>query len=163
MEKQLTITLDIAREIYGKSKEMDTLLLANFSEKDLEKPKLPKKWEDLKSVIGYCLLNGEVIKENAKIEATDSISKTRFATEKQAKSALAMAQLSQLMTIYNDGWEADWNNTHETKYVIRANKNSLFSDYYSASVNFLAFKFAAVRNEFMKNFESLIKEYFMID
>lgn len=163
MEKTLTITLDKAREIYGKSKEMDELLLANFSKEDLEKSKLPTKWEDLKEVNGYYLTDVGSIQKCVSPKIARSDFKHRFATEKQAKSALAMAQLSQLMAIYNDGWEADWNNTNETKYVIRANNNILFSDYYSTIVNFLAFKSAAVRNEFMKNFKSLIKEYFMID
>jgi len=40
--KQITLTLDKARSMYGKSTEMDELLLANFTKDELTKKELPK-------------------------------------------------------------------------------------------------------------------------
>ena len=57
--------------------------------------------------------------------------------------------------------EADWDNdSNSNKYVIKKSYNELFTDWYESTYHFLAFKSAAIRDEFLKNFEPLIKEYF---
>ena len=163
MNKQITLTLEQARKIYKKSPEMDELLLANFSKQELEKSTLPTSWTDFKSITGY-FINSE--SESGCIidyYSGDDIYKDVFATKKQAKSALAMAQLSQLMRVYNGDWEPDWTDTLSNKYVIRAVKNKLKPTWFSIVNQFLAFKTAELRDEFLENFEDLIKEYYMID
>lgn len=68
------------------------------------------------------------------------------------------------MAVYNDGWEADWNTDTQMKFVIKRNNNKIVPCYYYTVYYFLAFfKSAEIRDEFLKNFEPLIKEYFMID
>lgn len=160
MKRLIGITVEQARELLGKNSELDTIIKANFTEEELNpKPKLPKSWVELKTVEGY------FIKEHSNIVpgypcSTIENNKNVFATEKQAKSALAMAQLSQLMKVYNDGWVADWNNEDQIKYVIERLNNSIRSNDYCVSYYFLSFKTAELRDEFLKNFELLIKEYF---
>lgn len=167
-EKTIILSLDKARKMYDKSPEMDELLLANFTKEELEKPELPKKWaesiiddgfyiDDKSDIVTY--LHNKVT-----IESKDG-SENVFATEKQAKAALAMAQLSQLMSVYNDGWEfnPDGNFKPTSKaYTIIRRRNEIKSDYFENNWTFLAFKTAEIRDEFLKNFEYLIKEYFMI-
>jgi len=157
--KQITLTLEQARSLYKKDPTMDELILANFSKKELEKKKLPKSWKELGIVSGYRIGIYGYILDSRKNVTTSNYSIPIFATGKQAKSALSIAQLSQLMKVYNDGWEADWDND-SNKYVIKRSCNELFTDWYESTYHFLAFKSAAIRDEFLKNFEPLIKEYF---
>lgn len=90
-----------------------------------------------------------------------------FATEKQAKSALAMAQLSQIMQ--NDPrfgkpiTNADWENRDMTKYIIERRDGRICVDCWCTKWYFLAFRTARQRDLFLKEYKSLIKEYFMMD
>ena len=165
-EKNIKLSLDQARKMYGKSPEMDELLLANFSKEELEKPKLPKIWADLRVKSGYAIGADSVIILKPQFLSATYEQKNLFATEKQARSALAMAQLSQLMAAYNDGWEynpdGNFKNTSRA-YVLIRKHNGIKQDCFENNWAFLAFKSAEIRDEFLKNFEPLIKEYFMID
>jgi len=90
-----------------------------------------------------------------------------FATEKQAKSALAMAQISQIMAndkrfggvISPDEWKDDttW------KSVIELYDGEISKDDYSSTYYFLAFHTAAQRDLFLEENERLVKDYYMVD
>ena len=88
-----------------------------------------------------------------------------FKTEKQAKSALAYAQLTQLMALpeYNGDWVPDWTDDDNIKHVIRRYFNEIDFDYYSNTHHFLAFKSAEIRDKFYQNNYDLLKEYFELD
>lgn len=162
-EKTITLSLDQAKKMYGKNPEMDELLLANFSKEELAKKSLPKSWKELKNVQGY-RITAEGHTAVADADCTKELRMGRFATEKQAKSALAMAQLGQLMAVYNDGWEPDWVNTSQNKFSIHLERGKIETyggNWYTHK--FLTFKTAEIRKEFLLNFWPLIKEYFMID
>lgn len=160
-EKTIKLSLDQAKKMYGKSPEMDELLLANFSKDELTKKELPKSFDELK--VNY---RGYYITSQGNIDQCMSygLYKNNFTTEKQAKSALAMAQLSQLMAVYNDGWEPLYDNSSlNNKFTIQRLGTIIATTIQTNNYQFLAFKSAELRDEFLKNFESLIKEYFMID
>jgi len=162
-EKIIKLSLDQARKMYGKNPEMDELLLANFSKEELTKKELPKNWKELNNVQGWKIsAEGAAVRADVK-DVSPVCRRGRFATEKQAKSALAAAQLSQLMAVYNDGWEQDWSQSTVLKNVIYRRRNTIAADKFYENYEFLAFKTAELRDEFLKNFEPLIKEYFMID
>ncbi|ANS04916.1 hypothetical protein [uncultured Mediterranean phage] len=157
--KKIKLTVEQARELYGKDKTMDELLLANFSKDELVG--LPKSWEELGKITGY------FIEENCRIKGirnahTFNNTKNIFRTEKQAKSALAMAQLSQLMAVYNRDWVVDWNNHDQYKHILRRGGNNIQMDTVVSLYGFLAFKTANLRDQFLDNFRPLIEEYFMI-
>ena len=97
---------------------------------------------------------------NKLMELYDGKHGNPFATEKQAKSALVMAQLSQLKKVYNGDWEADWNNCNQHKHVILRSSDKLYKHTKITAYHFLAFKSEEIRNEFLKNFEQLIRDYF---
>ena len=165
-EKTIKLSLDQARKMYGKNPEMDELLLANFSKEELTKKELPKSWEELPEVVGYFIGGDSEIKLCSKESIgskTKYTNKSNFATEKQAKSALAAAQLSQLMAVYNDGWEHSWETSSSYVYVIYRQNNNIKADSFASNYCFLNFRSSAIRDEFLKNFKPLIKEYFMID
>lgn len=121
---------------------------------------LPKSWEELETVSGFYIgLSSETYRLKNFNNLTD---KGTFKTEKQAKKALAMAQLSQLMYIYNDGWEPDWVNG-ETKHIIHAVGRDINRKAACYTHYFLSFKTQEIRDEFLKNFEPLIRQFFELD
>lgn len=90
-----------------------------------------------------------------------------FATERQAKSALAMARISQIMA--NDDrfggvvTDEEWNNTSILKFIIKRLNNRILID---AGINyyyFLAFHTAEQRDLFLRENMDLVKAYLMID
>ena len=68
--------------------------------------KLPERWEDLKTIKGaYVDSTVKIVKDEVH---TQEYNKDVFATTEQAEASIAMAQLSQLMAVYNDGWVPDF-------------------------------------------------------
>ena len=90
-----------------------------------------------------------------------------FATEKQAKSALAMAQISQIMA--NDTrfggiiTDEEWNNSSCKKYVIDRIYNRLLYPTYINVYAFIAFHTPEQRALFLQENEQLVKDYLMVD
>ncbi len=84
-----------------------------------------------------------------------------FKTEKQARSSLAMAQLSQLMAYLGDECDVDWNDA-SLKCTIYKFQNSIRADINRHMYQFLAFKTAKVRDAFLEKHKELIKDYLMI-
>jgi hypothetical protein len=149
MEKQIKLTAEKAKSMLGKSTEMDELLKAHFTLEELGlKKDLPKSWSELGMINGWYVADNSEIRTVTK--NSNFVDRNIFKTGKQAESALAMAQLSQLMDVYNDGWVPNNVPGHRKEgYFIGENK-------------FLAFKSAEIRDEFLKNFEPLIRKYFML-
>jgi len=164
--KQITLTLDKARSMYGKSTEMDELLLANFTKEELTKKELPKSWNELRICEGYKIVHEYGIASINELPVLMNSTYNNLAifnTKAQAQSALAMAQLSQLMAVYNDGWVADWNSTIQARYSIGRELNRIISQSSVYNYRFLSFETPGLRDQFLANFEPLIKQYFMID
>lgn len=162
MNKQIELSLEKAREIYKQNNPlMNTLLLENFSKEDLEKPLLPTSWNDLPDISGYYIMeNGKIGCEEGGVEDTGDAHGI-FATEKQVQSALNMAMLSQLMKAYNGDWEADWTDKSD-KFVIDRCGNDLKEAVYNTIYHFLTFRTSELRDRFLRNFEELIKRYYML-
>ena len=89
-----------------------------------------------------------------------------FATEKQAKSALAMAQISQIMAnderfggaVTDVEWLQDF-----YKYAITRVNNMIITGCYTKNYKFLAFHTQEQRDLFLKENEDLVKDYLMLD
>lgn len=151
MTKELKI---IPPEGYEIDKENSTFECIKF------KP-IVKRWRD-----SVQLLNGVyVIVQNGIKWNTNYY---QFATEKQAKSALAMAQISQIMA--NDerfgGVVTDKELEDESiwKYAINRNKNEIKMYQGCFGVDhFLSFHTHTQRDLFLKENEDLIKDYLMIN
>lgn len=135
----------------------DWLLEEGYIEEIKEK-ELPKSWEELGGVHGYYISTDSELEMGV---VSDINNQNTFATKNQARSALAMAQLSQLMKVYNDGWVPDWSD-NESKYVINYFDHYIDRDYVLHSASFLAFKTEALCTLFLENFPDLIKEYFLM-
>lgn len=89
-----------------------------------------------------------------------------FATEKQAKSARAMARISQIMAndiehfggvITDKEWGID-----EWKFVICRSWNRIFTKAVRSDYYFLAFHTEAQRHLFLEKYHDLVQDYLMI-
>ena len=67
-----------------------------------------------------------------------------------------LAQLAQLMFIYNDGWQPDWEDVTEKQYCIEFRRNKPYKSELLTAQRFLAFKTEKIRDKFLENFEDLI-------
>ena len=89
-----------------------------------------------------------------------------FVTKKQAKSALAMARISQI--IANDDrfggviTDEEWNNPNVYKFCIERSYDRIDVEWFNNIYHFLAFHTKEQRNLFLKENEDLVKDYFMI-
>lgn len=128
--------------------------------------KIQKRWRDNE----YKTISGYYTHTDSRITYSEDHSNTKenynlFATKKQAKSALAMAQISQIMAnderfggvVTDDEWCGDnW------KYVIIKINNDLeISSSYR--YEYLAFHTEEQANLFLEENEDLIKDYYMMD
>lgn len=100
-------------------------------------------------------------------QRNSKFTKDTFATEKQAKSALAMAQISQIMA--NDErfggavTNLEWNDVTMTKRcIIRSGKRLIAYDS-ELNYQFLAFHTEEQRDLFIEENEDLVKDYLMMD
>lgn len=150
MDKEIKITPPEGYEI---DKENSTFECIKF------KP-IAKRWRD-----SVQLLNGVyVIVQNGIKWNTNYY---QFATDKQAKSALAMAQISQIMA--NDErfggvvTYEEWDDRTTKKYVIYRMGNKIFLSDHTHAYTFLAFHTSNQRDLFLEENEDLVKDYLMID
>lgn len=158
MEKEIKI---IPPEGYEIDKENSTFECIKF------KPIQPKPWryDSTKHIAGWKIAPDGSFKAIAVYPNFPQ--QSVFATKKQAKSALAMAQISQIMAnderfggpITNEEWEDE----NITKYIIKRVRNSIFASSHIAEHSFLAFHTGAQRDLFSRENWDLIRQYFMLN
>jgi len=73
--------------------------------KQSDNNKLPKTWEELGRVKGYHVSDNV---DSILSLYSNPWNKQVYRTKEQAKASIALAQLSQLMFIYNEGWKPNW-------------------------------------------------------
>lgn len=130
------------------------------------KPKGIKTIEDLyksvKTFDGYSVFSGRVAFGNNHIYS--NVNKSVFLTEKEAKSALAMAQISQLMPYYGGAIsDEEWDDIDKKKYVIERTNNIIRGSDYKRTYCYLAFHTEKQRGSFYEHNEQLVKDYLMLD
>lgn len=157
--KPLQISLENAKALLIKMPELAEGIYVTYPE--LKPKKVINCWDNLEKIEGYYIMNNSNI-GTVEHRATTINHKNVFATEQQAKSALAYAQLTQLMKATGD-CDVDWSNNLTKKYYIELNgTKSLQVNYSSLTRQFLAFKTKEIAEEFMQKHESLIKQFFQI-
>ena len=157
MEKELKIDIPEGYEI---DKENSTFECIRFKKK-------PERWVDgIKNIQGFWITTKSQISTAYCIKNDEN--RNVFATVKQAKSALAIAQISQI--IKNDerfgGPVADeeWCRFNLDKYIIyRRGGNIHTCDTTDDEYYLLAFHTKEQRDLFLKENENLVKDYLMID
>lgn len=121
--------------------------------------KHPKSWDDAfweKLISGFNIYLCGILMRRA---TTDG--RCIFKAKKQAASALAYAQLTQLMALpcYNGDWTPDWDDPSQTRYCITRMRYDIVKLDYSGYFSFLAFKSEKVRDEFYHNHMDLIEQF----
>lgn len=157
--KQVNLPLEVAKTMYnGSDKSLKDFALANYTKEELEVKELPKTWKELKYTEGYYpdYIHSRSIKEKHNILCSDN-NTTLFATKEQAEASIALARLSQLMQVYNDGWIPNWED-RSNKWSIHSYKGIIDTTVNISSSCFLAFKDVKIRNLFFENFRDLIKQ-----
>ena len=127
------------------------------------KMEYPKSWEEQFQygvIKGYCIEVGSI--EKTDYDRCSIEDKGTFKTEKQATSALAYAQLTQLMALpcYNGDWVPNWDDLSQQKYFITRLKSDLVKINFSSYFCFLAFKSEKVRDVFLENHFDLIDKFY---
>ena len=120
------------------------------------------KWEDLETVSGYYLNTYSNI-HYTENEYAISYHKDIFLTEEQAKSALAFAQITQLLPHY--GGHTDFRRNSRNYHIFYDNLEHKFGSTYIFDYNSELFYFKSEYEalRFIKNNEDLLRQYFMID
>lgn len=131
-ERNITLTLDKAKEWYNKGGELKEIALQVFTKEELNP--LPKSWEEYVKKYGIsdlrCIFNGNC-----------------------PQKYIALWKLEQLRDCYRQGWKPK---SKEAVYTIKYAAQGL-NIYYYSSQEFLSFQSREVAEEFLKNFEPLIK------
>lgn len=121
------------------------------------------RWEELGMVNGKYIDINSCIRPATNARAIND-NKNVFLTEKHAKSALAMAQISQLMPYYGgEITDEEWSDGDMKKYVIMRDSSEVKCVVCYLNYDFLAFHTKDQRDEFLKNNEQLVKDYLMIE
>lgn len=127
-----------------------------------------KTWDDLikiKHIVrGYYIntWNSKVASDLSEFPA-HKCDKCNFIDAKHAKSALAMAQISQLMPYYGGAiTDKEWTNSDEEKSIIKKVENKIYFDTCEVTYYLLAFHTEEQCRLFYKNNEQLVEDYLMI-
>lgn len=151
--REIKISQETANRWYnGTDSELKALALQTYPE--LEVIELPKNWEELGEIDGYFVDNHSSVRSDGGL--SNYRNRNFFATKEQAEASVALAQLSQLMAVYNNGWVADWTDI-KYKYNIYYTRNELYVSYSSSVKRFLHFKNYKTAELFLENFSSLIQ------
>lgn len=158
-ERNITLTLDKAKEWYKKGGELKEVALQAYSEEELTKVELPKTWEEFREnnpvKAGECWLAQQDIIHQA-FESCNRIFKNWIPSKKSAEAHLALIQLEQLRDCYRQGDIPDFNNNNE-KYCIVKTKNLIHIAPVRHINYFLSFNKINVAQEFLNNFKPLIE------
>lgn len=141
------------------------------NERDLvivEEVEEPERWADDESatVDGWFINpDSEIVDYSNGANAPSNYN--LFATEKQAKSALAMARISQLMA-HDERYggvvaDEEWIKPGVDKYGVIRCKNAIKTEWFNMSYCFLAFHTPEQRELFLSENARLVKDYLMID
>ena len=138
----------------------------------VEEVKGPEFWSDNENNTfhGFSIMNVPIDNIFTEVEAAPNTKDNYhlFVTMKQAKSALAMARISQILAndIENFGGvvtDDEWDNDY-LKYVIYRRNNNISSMAVTKfEYCFLAFHTEEQRDLFLEKYRDLVKDYLMID
>ena len=156
-ERNITLTLDKAKEWYKKGGELKEIALQAFAENELNS--LPRSWKEFCE--NYPIKTGEswIGSQDTIYSAThtqDRIYKNWIPSKKLAEAHLAMIQLEQLRNCWWGDWKPIWGIFQ--KWCIR-----LFNGVPSVGITtniskFLTFPTREMAEEFLKCFRDLIEK-----
>lgn len=159
-ERNITLTLEKAKEWYKKGGELREIALQAFSEKELVKVVLPKTWEEF--CINYPVKKGECLIGFDSINFSRCNHNTRpsknwIPSKESAEAHLAMMQLEQLRNCWWGDWKPNWLET-TAKYVIQKWRDRISIETTYVTHSFLSFPTYEIAEEFLECFRDLIEK-----
>lgn len=151
MEKEVKITIPEGYEI---DKEKST-----FEKIVFKKKQIVNCWDDLEIVRG-CYLNTSSKICPFPVGYVCATNRNLYINEKYAKSALALAQISQLLPYYDSN--VDWSDDSKIKYVITRNGDKIEINRFNYSYHVMAFNTLGEANRFLEYNKQLVEDYFML-
>ena len=160
-ERNITLTLDKAKEWYKKGGELKEIALQAFTEKELTKVDLPKTWEEFcanypvkesEATLGWdaCIINCTNIEGRRRGYKFKVIMPSR----KSAEAHLAMMQLEQLRDCWRQGWKpTDCNTGYSITHYYEGYSILPFN-----FISFLSFPTKKMAEEFLECFKDLIEQ-----
>ena len=149
--KEIKITIPEGYEIDKEKSSFERIL---FKKKEAT----INSWKDLKKIEGYYISTSSYIADSGLV-APHQEHKNIFLNEKYAKSALALAQISQLLPYYDT--DVKWDST-TPKHCIYRQKGKIAINTLISSFEILAFNTREEAERFLKYNEQLVKDYFML-
>ena len=123
-----------------------------------KKKTIINSWEDLKNIKGFLISYNSNIQECGEI-IPNGEDRNVFLNEKYAKSALALAQISQLLPYYDS--KVNWGSSKD-KYCIDKEHNNIIISRWLSTYHVLAFNSKEEAERFLKYNMQLVKDYFML-
>ena len=161
-ERNITLTLDKAKEWYNKGGELKEVALQAFTENELNP--LPRSWEEFCDKYSKTNEKEYFIDSDSKIMQVNAVVPEHYRlmdsdrnvcpSKKSADAHLAMIQLEQLRDCWRQGWEPT---PHQTVFAIKFAINGL-GVYEYCSREFLSFKDRKTATEFLECFRDLIEQ-----
>lgn len=150
--KELKIEIPEGYEI---DKEKSSFEKIVFKEKKYE----INCWEDLKRVIGVYITDNSRINPVIASGLVIPHNQNVFLNEKYAKSALALAQISQLLPYYDT--DVDWKSP-KGKFCIDRIGNLIEIKHWVSVYHLLAFNSLSEAKRFLEHNEQLVKDFYML-
>jgi len=135
-ERNITLTLDKAKEWYKKGGELKEVALQAYSENELNP--LPKSWEEYYRKYETCCFS------------------TRYTNIPLKYDALI--KLEQLRDCWRQGWEPNWLEGNVQKYVIQKWRDKISIETTYVTHSFLSFPTYEMAKEFLECFRDLIEK-----
>ena len=133
-ERNITLTLDKAREWYNKGGELKEIALQAFTEKELNP--LPRSWEE------FC-------------KQGNPTTSWRYSIPTKYE---ALYQLEQLRNCWRQGWKPNWLEGNVQKHVIQKWRDKISIEITYVTHSFLSFPTYEMAEEFLKCFKDLIEK-----
>jgi hypothetical protein len=147
--KDLKITAPKGYEIDKDNSTFENIVFKKLNE-------LPKTWEELGRINGFCVCANSDIEWFNKAWLLDG-NKNIFKTEEQARASLALAQLSQLRDVYRKEWKPDWEGDN-IKWCVFFRGNTINVGSLQNASEFLSFQDKETAELFLENFRDLIEQ-----
>jgi hypothetical protein len=154
-ERNITLTLDKAKEWYNKGGELREIALQAFTEKELNP--LPRSWEEFIESIkftfkGYLEYIDGIVHWSNSCFPNKSIGESSKVCDKH----VALFQLEQLRNYWWGDWKPEWDCCE--KHVIKWKKDDLIVFMATRVHAFLVFPTKEMAEEFLKCFRDLIEK-----
>lgn len=150
MEKEIKIQIPEGYEIDKEKSSFEKIVF--------KKKNIINCWEDLKEINGCYIAMESYIEDWYKLDVVDQ-NRNVFLNAKYAKSALALAQISQLLPYYDSN--VDWGRNTVKYYIVRIG-NKTYIDTSQSHYHLLAFNSRKEAERFLKYNKQLVKDYFRL-